>query len=136
MKVVIDTNILLVSLPVRSKYRPIFDAYLKSTISIIITTDIYLEYLEILHTQAKEGIARYIEDSFRSAENVTVSNVYYYWNLISVDPDDNKFIDAYMAANADYLITNDTHFNEAKRTAFPTVNIISADDFLDILKDL
>lgn len=28
-----------------------------------------------------------------------------------IDPDDNKFIDCYVAAYADYLVTNDNHFN-------------------------
>ncbi|HEX8459930.1 MAG TPA: PIN domain-containing protein, partial [Segetibacter sp.] len=60
----------------------------------------------------------------------------YNWNLISTDPDDNKFIDAFIAANADYLVTNDAHFNEVKKTPFPPVNIISADEFLEVLKEL
>lgn len=62
--------------------------------------------------------------------------MYYNWNLITVDPDDNKFTDAYIAANADYLVTNDAHFNEAKKIPFPSVNIISADEFLEVLKEL
>lgn len=136
MKVVIDTNILLVSLPRRSRYRPIFDAYINSTISIIITTDIYFEYLEVLYNQAKEGIAEYIKDSLGAAENVIVTELYYYWNLITVDPDDNKFTDAYIAANADYLVTNDAHFNEVKKTPFPPINVVSADDFLEVLERL
>jgi len=49
-------------------------------------------------------------------------------------PDDNKFTDAYIAANADYLVTNDAHFNEVKNISFPPVNVISADEFLEIVK--
>lgn len=60
--------------------------------------------------------------------------MYYNWNLITVDPDDNKFTDAYIAANADYLVTNDAHFNEVKKIPFPPVNIVSADEFLNILE--
>ncbi len=51
----------------------------------------------------------------------------------TADEDDNKFIDAAIAANADYLVTNDSHFNEAKLVNFPKVNIITADEFLEIL---
>lgn len=51
------------------------------------------------------------------------------------DPDDNKFFDAAIAANADYLVTNDSHFNEAKRLLFPKANIISADEFLQMLSN-
>lgn len=130
MKIVIDTNIFLVSLPEKSKYRPIFNAYLNNTVDVIITTDIYFEFLEILSNQAKKGIAKYIADSLKAAENVITPEVYYKWNLITADPDDNKFTDAYIAANADYLVTNDTHFNEVKKSRFPQVNIISAENFL------
>jgi predicted nucleic acid-binding protein len=38
-----------------------------------------------------------------------------------------------VAGNADYLVTNDAHFNEVKNLRFPKVNIISAEGFLDIL---
>ena len=129
MKIVIDTNVLLVSFPERSKYRPIFDAFINSKVSLVITTTIYFEYLEIFHNQAKKGIAEYFKDFFGAAENVITPEVYYYWNLITIDPDNNKFTDAYIAANADYLVTNYAHFNEVKKITFPPVNIISADDF-------
>lgn len=76
----------------------------------------------------------YFKDLFRAAENIIVPEVYYNWNLITADPDDNKFTDAYIAADADYLVTNDTHFNEIKKSPFPRVNIISADEFLEVLK--
>jgi len=45
-----------------------------------------------------------------------------------------KFFDAAVAGAADFLVTNDAHFNEAKKLEFPVVNIISADKFLKMLK--
>jgi len=59
--------------------------------------------------------------------------VYYSWNAVKSDPDDNKFFDIAVAGNANYLVTNDAHFNILKQLPFPSVNIISADDFLDII---
>jgi len=70
------------------------------------------------------------------AVNVTNKKTYYYWNIIKADPYDNKFFDAAVAAGADYLVTNDAHFNEVKKISFPKVNIISADEFLEILKQV
>ncbi len=55
------------------------------------------------------------------------------WNAISADPDDNKFFDIAVAADVDYLVTNDRHFDIVKTITFPKVNIISAEDFLSIL---
>ena len=136
MKVVIDTNVLLVSFPNKSRYRPIFNSIINSDVFLIITNSIYLEYVEILHCRAKREAIEIFEKFVRSAENIINPAIYYSWNLITVDPDDNKFTDAYIAANADYLITNDAHFNEVKKIPFPPVKIVSADEFLEILKGL
>ncbi len=68
--------------------------------------------------------------------DVLYKRIYYAWNLIKADPDDNKFFDAAVAGNADYLITNDAHFNEVKDANFPRVSIIGADDFLQVLQNL
>lgn len=77
MKIVIDTNVLLVSFPARSKYRPIFDAFINSKILFVITTNIYFEYLEIFHNQARKGIAEYFRDFLGAAENVIMPELYY-----------------------------------------------------------
>lgn len=136
MKVVIDTNILLISIPSKSIYRPIFNAYLSNKISLVVTTPIFFEYLEILEQQSAKGVARYIEDSLIAAKNVITPTIYYYWNLITIDVDDNKFVDAYLAEDADYLVTNDNHFGEIKQTAYPKVNVVSANEFLEIIKSI
>jgi predicted nucleic acid-binding protein len=52
MKVVIDTNILLVSIPPHSKFRPILDAFSIRKYTLIVTTDIYFEYLEVLEKRS------------------------------------------------------------------------------------
>lgn len=33
----------------------------------------------------------------------------YKWQLVSDDPDDDKFVDCAIGANVDYLVTNDRH---------------------------
>lgn len=49
------------------------------------------------------------------------------------DPDDDKFMDLAVAGNADFLVTNDRHFNVLAQTTFPLVNAIKAEAFLGIL---
>jgi predicted nucleic acid-binding protein len=56
-----------------------------------------------------------------------------YFNLISVDPDDNKFVDCAVAANAKFVVTDDGHFDLLKQIDFPKVNIIGLDDFIRTL---
>jgi uncharacterized protein len=62
-----------------------------------------------------------------------VYEIFFNWSLIEHDKDDNKFCDLAIAGNADYLVTNDAHFNIVKLNQFPAVNIISASEFLMVL---
>ena len=56
------------------------------------------------------------------------------WKLMDNDPDDNKFVDCYMASGADHIVTNDGHFRRLRNVEFPVINIISGQDFLGILE--
>lgn len=55
------------------------------------------------------------------------------FQLIESDPDDNKFVDCAIAANADYIVTEDTHFNPLKMISFPHVEIKRLHDFFEEL---
>jgi predicted nucleic acid-binding protein len=55
---------------------------------------------------------------------------------LKIDYDDNKFVDAAIVRNVDFIVTNDRHFNPLKEIDFPKVEIINIDDFLDIVKKL
>lgn len=63
-------------------------------------------------------------------------NKYFFWNLITADPDDNKFVDCAVAASADYLVTEDKHFKVLKNIPFPPVTVVSMDDFLEVLQNI
>ncbi|SFQ17318.1 putative toxin-antitoxin system toxin component, PIN family [Parafilimonas terrae] len=136
MIAVIDTNVLLMSLPRKSPYHFIIRTFNEGQYNIALTTEIFLEYEEILKSKANAVTALNILSAFVESPNIIPIDVHFKWNLIDADKDDNKFIDAYLASDADYLVTNDAHFNEAKNLNFPKVNIVSADDFLQILKSL
>ena len=60
----------------------------------------------------------------------------YKWNLITADPDDNKFVDCAVAANAKYIVTEDHHFNVLKTVVFPVVNVINIDEFLREIENI
>jgi predicted nucleic acid-binding protein len=59
---------------------------------------------------------------------------YYSWNLITNDADDNKYTDTYITASADYLVTEDKHFNQLKNIDFPKINVIGTDEFLELIR--
>ena len=46
------------------------------------------------------------------------------------DVDDNKFVDCAVAADAEYIVTNDTHFNILQEIPWPKVNVINIKDFV------
>ena len=72
-------------------------------------------------------------DIFMESPGIIYQQVYYSWNLIYNDPDANKFVDAAIAANAEYIVTDDAHFNLLKSLKFPRVKIITAREFLVLL---
>ena len=136
MIAVIDTNVLLMSLARKSPYHIIIKGFNEGKFNLVLTTEIFLEFEEILKAKANTVIAFNILNAFVESPNVIPVDVYFKWNLISADEDDNKFTDAYLASDADYLVTNDAHFDEVKKINFPKLNIISADEFLQILESL
>ena len=69
-----------------------------------------------------------------NATNIEQVIPYYKWNLISADPDDNKFADCALNAGADYIVTNDRHFNVLKSLEFPPVKVADIESFKRILK--
>jgi predicted nucleic acid-binding protein len=65
--------------------------------------------------------------------NVHKQDIYYKWQLINADKDDNKFVDCAIAGNADFVVTEDKHFNELKIVEFPKLTVLSINEFKLIL---
>ena len=136
MRVVLDTNSLLVSIGRKSKYRPIFDALLAGDITLLITNDIINEYVEIIGQRTSAIVADNISDLLMSSPSVEKVNVYFKWSIISQDADDNKFVDCALNGQASFLVTDDKHFNILKDIGFPPIEIIRTKDFLKKLEVL
>jgi len=136
MRVVLDSNVLLVALGANSRFKSIWESFIDGKYQLVIADEIIYEYQEILTQHSAVGIAEKVTEVFIESPDIIFQNVYYKWNLITTDPDDNKFFDIAVAANADYLVTNDAHFNTAKKSSFPSVKIISAEEFLRIAEHL
>ncbi|MFI3188190.1 putative toxin-antitoxin system toxin component, PIN family [Crenothrix sp. D3] len=133
MRVVLDTNILLVSIDRKSRYRIIFDSLITRKFDLVISNEILSEYTEIIAKKTNEIIANNIAEMLLTLSNVQKQDVYYKWHLINADEDDNKFVDCAVAGNVDYLISNDKHFNELKAVEFPKLMVLTIDEFMDLL---
>lgn len=136
MKVVIDSNVFVSCLNSFSPYHYIFQALVRGDFELQISTDIAFEYEEVFSLKFIKSKADIFFYFLQTSNNVVAREVYYYWHLISVDPDDNKFVDCAISANADYIVTNDKHFNILKEINFPKVNCITIEEFMELLKNL
>ena len=131
MRVVFDTNVLLVALPSHSPFHPLYQAVVEGRLTLYVTTETLAEYEEQINRRL--GIAR-ADVQMRELLNlptVRELTIYYQWHLLAnVDADDDKFVDCAIACGADYLVTNDRHFDKLRSVPFPPVNVIKAEDFL------
>lgn len=136
MNIVLDTNVLLVSLPGRSQYHDIFRRLINGIYQLYLSNEILAEYEEQIGLRL--GIARtdlHLHELL-NLPNVHKAEPYYYWQLIEQDKDDNKFVDCAISCNADYLVSNDGHYNILSTIEFPKVRVIKAQEFLEKLKTL
>jgi putative PIN family toxin of toxin-antitoxin system len=133
MRVVLDTNVLLVSIGRQSPFRPIFDALLQQRLTLVVSTRILLEYEEIIGQRNGLAVAHNVLQALGNLLNVSRHEVRYNWRLPFIDPDDQKFVDAYLAGSAEYLVSNDRHFDELNFAGFPTVRVLSAEAFSKVV---
>ena len=133
-RVVIDTNCLLQILGAKSKYHFLFDSFLQFGYVLCISNDVLLEYEEILKSKASPVAADLFLKVIERSRNVIRKDPYYKWRIITIDPDDNKFVDCAFACRANFIVTNDNHFQEVANSPFPAFNVINLDDFAGLMK--
>ena len=100
------------------------------------SNEILLEYHEILAKRYNEIIANTVLKELIETPNVMRINPTYHFNLITADPDDNKFVDCAVIAGATYIVSNDRHFSELERYDFPKVDVRTLSEFLNIVRTL
>ena len=135
VKVVLDTNVFVVSLVSWFKYYWVFDNLQSGEYDLVISNEIISEYEEKVIEKFGLELAESRLDFLLLLPNVELVNPYYNWNLIHQDPDDNKFVDAAVAGNVEYLVSNDKHFRVLKNIEFPPVRVITVDEFEKVLKE-
>lgn len=123
------------ALPTRSPYRIIFDGIRSGEITVLISNEVLSEYFEILSLKTTEEIARNVTEFFINSPFVEQIEPHFRWNIITIDPDDNKYVDLAVAGNALFLVSNDKHFRILRELEFPEVNLINASDFLDLFNE-
>lgn len=133
-KIVIDTNCLLVSISKYGEAYPVWRGFLEGRFTLCVSTEILEEYEEIIASMTTPDIARNVVDAILKRSNVERINPYFHWQLITTDPDDNKFVDCAFAAGAAYIVSDDSHFDVLRDITFPQLPVIKLKDFIEVLE--
>lgn len=128
-RIVLDTNCLLQILPTSSPYHNVWTEVLDGHISLCVNTEILDEYEEVLSKKTTWDIAHNVVEAIARLHSTIFQETYFHFGLIEQDVDDNKFVDCAVAADAEYIVTNDTHFNVLKEIDWPKVSVITIKEF-------
>jgi putative PIN family toxin of toxin-antitoxin system len=131
-RIVLDTNVLLVSISSKSEFHWIFQKMLEEEFEVVISNEILSEYEEVISKKFSVEVASDVIRTLLLLPNIIKGEVYYRWSLLSIDKDDNKFIDCAIACNADFIVTNDDQFNLVKGVPFPPLKIMNINEFKEL----
>lgn len=134
MRIVLDTNSLIQSVSSRSRYHAVWQSLVDGRNTLCVSNEIISEYLEILQRFVDYDTAETIIKTIINSKFVEFVTPYFNFGLITQDPDDNKFVDCAIAANATFIVTNDHHFDVLKGNDYPPVDVINLDDFLRLIQ--
>lgn len=133
-RIVLDTNCLLMSIPRKSPYHQILLDFLSGKYLLCVSNEVVLEYEEILTRKVGSLVANNIINAILASSNTIFINPQKRYQLIKSDPDDNKFVDCAISANAKYIVSQDHHYDVIRFNPEFDFTAIDIDAFLAILK--
>ncbi len=114
MTVCIDTNVVLGMFGRAAPLLPLRQALLAGRLQWALSTEIMLEYEEIaaheMGAGAVDRLFRFIKLVDETRGVIRYISPPFRFRVVSPDPDDDKFADCAIAAEADFIITEDRHF--------------------------
>src|SRR5690606_1393278 len=128
-RLVLDTNIFLVSLAVHSKYHWIYKALVNKKFDLVVSNEILTEYQEQISNRYGLGYTDASLDYLLMLPNVILTNPAFFWQLVENDKDDNKFVDTYIASQSDFIVSNDRHIHQIKNNSFPQIMVLRYEEF-------
>ena len=130
---VLDTNSLIQCISRQSRYHELWLSFLDGRNQLCVTTEILEEYAEIIERLTNHRFSELALDVITNNPNTLFVSIFYNFEIIDSDPDDNKFVDCAVAANAKFIVTEDSHYDILKKLEFPRVDIIGLDDMMKLL---
>lgn len=132
--IVLDTNCLLAILPSISPYHQVWTDILSGEVCLCVSNEVLEEYEEILGNKTNSNVACAVVRAILEAPKLKKVEPTFFYHMITVDPDDNKFVDCAVCGNAELLVTNDAHFDILKTIDFPKVEIIKLQDYIKLVR--
>ena len=114
MIVCLDTNTVVQALAQHHPFHPILDAWVAGSLTWAVSTPLLVEYEEVLTRLSGPAqwrkLARLMDLAELTRANLLRLTPSFQFRVLSADPDDNIFTDCAITAQADYLLTEDSHF--------------------------
>ncbi len=128
MTVCLDTNVFLQIFGRKQPYHQILRALLDGRMTLAVSNEILLEYEEVTTklsgAQRWHDVAALLELLDRLRGNIRQIEPQFRFGVITQDPDDNKFCDCAIAAEADFVVTDDAHFEALKSSSYKPKPIV------------
>jgi len=126
MKIILDTNILIDATNDNFSFTwKIIDLVLQGKILAVASEKILKEYNLIIARNIKnKNDKQKLEDFIARVEIILVNKKL---NIIPDDPEDEKFVECAVEANADYIISSDSHLLNLQK--YQNVKILNPKDF-------
>lgn len=134
-KIVLDTNCLLACISSKSENFRVWKDFQAGRFKLCVSNEILEEYLEIIARKTNPVVAENVINAIVESEFVEFVDPQFHLELIVADHDDDKFVDCAFAANAAYIVSDDSHFDVLKDIPFPQLLVLKLKDFLKRLQE-
>lgn len=131
-RIVLDTNCLLACISSRSRFFRVWKDFQQGKFILCVSNDILEEYQEIVARKATSSVADNVLNAIVESEYVLFVDPQFHLRLIEADHDDDKFVDCAFAANAMYIVSDDSHFDILKQTPFPRIPVLKLSEFMGL----
>lgn len=128
-RIVLDTNCLIQIISSKSEFHSVWTKLLSGEIALCVTTDILLEYEEILTQKINARFADIVLSTIVQLVNTHFVINGHRWNYIVSDYDDNKFVDCAINSNAKCIVSDDRHFSILKEIQPPPVDVLRLKEY-------
>jgi putative PIN family toxin of toxin-antitoxin system len=101
-------------------------------LELAVSTAILLEYEEVITRLSGRDRWSQIAELFEHLEALHGTfhrrELAFQFRIITADPDDNKFVDCAIAAQADFIVTDDQHFSVLKHSGYAP-RVVTLEDY-------